>query len=181
MNNVTEQPSAELYALLNENGVDIPVTTIVSDVFGVSLDVVRLYGVEVTLPEGGVGRLIVRKVEQSADQYTARLTESDERSRMFYNTRMSGILAEAQVSRISHQGFFVGRRVRVEMQGTRSSAVLHGFRHFGLGRLASHGGLLDFNITGIAGARQLELSEMDYTEPTRLQMISAAIRHGNRP
>lgn len=169
----------QLQILLDENGLAAPDGSLAtSEEMGVNLGVTRHYGVEAVLPSGGIGRCVVRQVEQLPEPYLACLPVGHRDIHEFGERRFSGILADVQLSSVSHRGLFVARRALLEMRsrdGGSFSAQSISMRNVGRAT-AEMDELLRMNVSGLEVIRALEPSEMTYSEPSVPRMVFAALR-----
>ena len=170
------EPEEHLEALLEERGITTPEgSTALFKEFGIIVGVKNIYGIETALPEGGIGRLIVRGVEQLPEPYITQLPPDHERSIEFYERRMSGLLIDASISSVSLGHFIVARRSVLQMKNAAGNGHMkaHASKQLSIGARISGptSQLLDFQITNPEVSRVLGVAEMDYSEPNAANMI----------
>jgi hypothetical protein len=172
-------PHNALQVLLDEHGIVPPANTIShSTEWGLDLGITKLGGVEVTLPTGIIGKLVVRQIQQLPDRYTAGLSQDDPRALEFEERRMSGIFADIRLHSISSSHLLVARKAIVNMKNSSGTnrMTMQTSRSFAAGKAMDTERLLDFDTLGAAVSRPLELSEMDYSEPSTIAMVFAALK-----
>src|ERR1700744_5262114 len=129
-------PNNALQVLLDDYGIVPPQNTIThSAEWGLDLGITKLGGVEVTLPTGIIGKLVVRQIQQLPDKYTARLSQDDPRALEFEERRMSGLFADVQLHSVSSSHLLVARKAIVNMQNTSGTnrATMQTNRSFAVG------------------------------------------------
>lgn len=170
-------PIGELQALLDEHGVAAPADTVArSSELGLELGVTKFYGAELVLPAGAAGRLVVRQVEQLPHPYIAGLPYDHPEVSNFNGSKMSGVLADVRVYSVSPSHLLVARKSVLSVRNPIGAANMQAGKRFVAGRAADTGGLLDFDMSGLAMTRLLKPSEMGYSEPSIATMIFAAIK-----
>lgn len=172
-------PHNTLQVLLDDYGIIPPSDTIShSAEWGLDLGITKLGGVEVTLPTGIIGKLVVRQIQQLPDKYIASLSQDDPRALQFKERRMSGLFADVQLRSVSSSHLLVARKAIIIMQNALGTnrATMQTNRSFTLGKAMDAQRLLDFDTVDAAVTRPLELSEMDYSEPSTIAMVFSALK-----
>jgi len=172
-------PITQLQDLLDERGVIAPEQTVAQSLtWGLELGVTKLYGAEVELPAGAIGRLVIRQVEQLPERYLAGLSDEAPDMLAFNERRRSGVLADVQIHSISPNHLLVARKSILRMQNANatSKAEISTGSHFAIGKHVDTGGLLEFQTPDLLTARPLELSEMSYSEPSTVAMVFSALK-----
>jgi hypothetical protein len=179
MTNLESTPYNALQVLLDEHGIVPPANTIShSTEWELDLGITKLGGVEVTLPVGIIGKLVVRQIQQLPDKHTASLSQDDPRALEFEEQRMSGLFADVRLQSVSSSHLLVARKAIVNMQNTSGThrVTMQTDRSFAAGKAMDTERLLDFDTEGAAITRPLKLSEMDYSEPNKIAMVFAALK-----
>jgi hypothetical protein len=107
------------------------------------------------------------------------LPSDHERSIQFYQNRLTGILADAQVYSTTHRGLYVARRTLMEMQTLDGGmqVSLNSHLNFGIGRETEEiNRFMSWDLSQMRITRELSGAERDYTEPSRLRMVWTALK-----
>jgi hypothetical protein len=169
-------PAPDLQILLDEHGIAAPDGMLAdSEELSVCLGVTRLYGVETELPSGGLGRLVVRQVEQLPSPYVQGLAEDRPEVQEFYGHQLKGLFADVQIRSVSASHLLVARRSLLRMQSDRGTSMTSfAKKQFVLGKSVDIGRMLEFDMSGLSTTRELEPAEMEYSEPGRAAMLLSA-------
>lgn len=174
------QPGGFMELLQEHGAIAPPDTCLHSSEMGIEVGVRRMYGVEAALPAGGLGRLVIRHVEQVPDPYTAALPEDHPEVAQFYNRRMSGLFVEAQVAAVGLGHVFVARRAVLDIASRGARLSMATAKQFAAGKGVAVSNILDFDVSGLQVTRQLAAEEMVYNEPSLGRMVVRAVRDRTR-